>query len=197
MTRRTAPAAERNLPHILNMLADYAPAHGTALELAGGTGQQIAAFAAAHPGLKWQGSDVNPENLASARAWAADAPNLAPPIVLDAAQPGWSAIHGGQALIVVVNLLHLISDSAAATVLTEASGALSPGGRLMIYGPLLRDGQTTSTGDAQFHASLRAQDPATGYKDLAWVCAIMTGAGLRLTTRDMPANNLMLIAFRD
>ena len=61
----------------------------------------------------------------------------------------------------------------------------------------LRDGRTTSDGDAAFDASLRAQDPTIGYKDAAVVLGWMAGAGLE--PRDpvtMPANNLFLLADR-
>lgn len=197
--RRHAPSAERNAGPILAVVARHAPPQGSALELASGTGQHIVQLAPAHPGLTWQPTDADPANLASISAWAAahPAPNLAPPAVLDAAREGWSADWGGRALILCVNLLHLIPDTAAATVLAEAGAALAPGGRLMVYGPFLRDGQATSAGDAAFHASLRAQDPAIGYKDLAWVLDRMTASGLRhLVTEEMPANNLMLVAAR-
>jgi SAM-dependent methyltransferase len=197
MTQRSAAAAERNLPHILDVLSHFAPAEGAALELASGTGQHIAAFAKAHLALHWQASDVNPDNLASITAWAEGIANLAQPVVLDATRPGWSEIHRDKALIILVNLLHLISDAAADTVLDEAARALAPGGRLMLYGPFLRDGQTTSPGDAQFHASLRAQNAAIGYKDLAHICDRLKAAGLRPVITEMPANNLMLTAFNN
>lgn len=191
---RTAPSALRNLPHILAQLARHAPASGTALELASGTGQHIAAFAAACPGLDWCPSDVNPGNLPSISAWRARAGlrNLAAPMLLDAAQPGWGAGRAC-ALVIAVNLLHLIPEAAAETVLAEAASALAPGGTLMIYGPFLRQGRATSDGDAAFDASLRAQDPLIGYKDIDWVCARLSGLQTPLIEA-MPANNLMLIA---
>jgi hypothetical protein len=43
---------------------------------------------------------------------------------------------------------------------------------------------------------LRAQNPAIGYKDLAWVTGILTSLGLQVQTQAMPANNLMLIVRR-
>jgi hypothetical protein len=43
---------------------------------------------------------------------------------------------------------------------------------------------------------LRAQDPAIGYKDADWARARLAEAGLRVTCREMPANNLMWIAFK-
>jgi hypothetical protein len=96
----------------------------------------------------------------------------------------------------VVNLLHLIPEAAARNALSEAALALAPGGVLMVYGPFLRDGRATSEGDAAFDASLRAQDPAIGYKNLADVTGWMTAAGLHVTVEEMPANNLMLVAFK-
>lgn len=195
--RRTAAAAERNLTPILGSLARHAPTTGRALEIASGSGQQIVQFAARHPGLTWQASDANPDNLHSIIAWAcaAPAPNLLPPIVLDASRPGWGKAQAGLSLILMVNLLHLISQPAAEVVLQQAATALRPNGRLMIYGPFLRSGVATSEGDVIFDAQLRSQDPATGYKDLAWVASTLGDLGLEMTVEEMPANNLMLISF--
>lgn len=197
--RRHAPSAERNAGPILAVLRRELPPRGRVLEIAAGTGQHAAAFAAAFPGLVWQATDADPGNLASIRAWAswANLPNLPEAAVLDAAAPGWSARWARQDAILIVNLLHLIPDTAAAPVLDEAARALAPGGVLLIYGPFLRDGQTTSEGDAAFHASLQAQDPRIGYKDLAQVTDRLADAGLVTRVEEMPANNLMLIARRD
>lgn len=195
---RTAPAAERNLTPILHSLHRHAPRTGRALELASGSGQQIIHFAAAHPGLTWQASDIDPENLGSIAAWAqaSPKPNLLPPLVLDAAQPGWSKAQPDLSLILMVNLLHLVSKPAAATILHECCAALAPQGRLMVYGPFLRDGLATSPGDAQFDADLRTRDPAIGYKDLGWAMAELARAGGCVQIEDMPANNLMLIVHK-
>jgi len=68
---------------------------------------------------------------------------------------------------------------------------------LAVYGPFLRDGATTSEGDAVFDAALRAQNPAIGDKDVVQVQGWMAAAGL--TPRPavaMPANNLFLLAVR-
>jgi len=136
---------------------------------------------------------------ASIDAHAAEAarPNLRPALALDATAPGWGTIHAGQSLIVLINLLHLISTPEARTLIAEVARALAPGGRCAFYGPFLRDGRTTSEGDARFHASLIAQDPEIGYKDLAEVQDWLAGTGLaRIETREMPANNLFLVAER-
>lgn len=193
--RRHAPSAIRNQAAILDVLRAEAPARGTLLEIASGSGQHAAAGAKALPGLIWQPSDANPDNLISINAWRAHdpQPNLRPPVVLDAASPGWPAGWPAQDVVLIVNLLHLIPGVTAAAILAEAARALGPRGKLMVYGPFLRDGQTTSEGDTAFDASLRAQDPRIGYKDLAWVQAQFAQAKLATQTIPMPANNLMLI----
>ncbi len=54
--------------------------------------------------------------------------NLRPPILLDARVAGWGATRG-PALVVAVNLLHLISDEAATAALRSTAEALITGGR--------------------------------------------------------------------
>ena len=195
---RHAPSAARNLEPIAAVLARHLPAKGRALELASGTGQHVVAFAARFPGLDWQPSDLAPDNLASiaARAAQAGAASLRAPIRLDACAPGWGA---GQAwdAICLTNLLHLISEPEAEALLAEVARALAPGGFFALYGPFRQGGQLTSDGDRAFDASLRAQDPAIGYKDIEWVEARLQDGGLTRRDRiEMPANNLMLISER-
>lgn len=194
--RRIAGSAERNIAAILDVLGVHAPQDGRALELASGTGQQIVRYAQAFPGLDWQPSDIDPDNLVSIRAWAVEhpAPNLREPVLIDAGRPGWEiALHPFD-LIHTVNLLHLISEAETGALARGCANLLNPGGRLCLYGPFLRDGQATSPGDAAFDASLRAQDGQIGYKDAGAVVARFQALGLRSRAQvEMPANNLMLI----
>ena len=197
--RISAPSALRNRDAIAAQLVRLAPAAGRALELASGTGEHVIRFAAVMPGLDWQPTEPDAARRDSIAAWTvwAGAPNVRPPRPVDAARPGWSGDHGPVDLIVVVNLLHLIAEDEAATVLAEAARALAPAGLAVIYGPFLRDGTATSAGDAAFDAHLRAQDPAIGYKDVAATRAQLAAAGLRhVETVDMPANNLLLAVTR-
>jgi SAM-dependent methyltransferase len=195
---RHAPSAARNLEPIAAVLARHLPQTGRVLELASGTGQHIVAFALRFPGLDWQPSDLDPDNLGSiaARAEQDGAANLRAPIRLDACAPGW----GGDAAwdaICLTNLLHLISTPEAEVLLAEAARALAPGGVFALYGPFRQDGQLVSEGDRAFDASLRGQDPAIGYKDIEWVEARLASGGLSRRDRiAMPANNLMLISER-
>jgi SAM-dependent methyltransferase len=190
--RRTVPSAARNAGPILQALQDLG-LKGRLLEIASGSGLHAAQMAGPL-GLIWQPTDVEPANFASIRAWAAtSAAAIQPPIRLDATEAGWAARLGVWDAILLVNLLHLISTPAAAALLAELGAALGPGGTACLYGPFLRYGQATSPGDAAFDASLRAQDAAIGYKDLAWVTGQLAKAGLSSDILPMPANNLLLV----
>ncbi len=190
-----APAAERNSDAICDLLVGVAPSTGRALELASGTGQHMAAFATRMPGLHWQPSEVEDDRRASIEAYCSALANVAPALHLDATRPGWGKAHVGQDLIVLINLLHLISADEVACLIGEAAQALAPHGRMLIYGPFMRDGVLTSAGDQRFHDSLTRSDPAIGYKNDRDVLALMIAAGLvPADPIDMPANNLALLA---
>jgi len=193
--RRLTPSARRNVEPILEVMRTEAPEAGRLLEIASGSGLHAAMIAEALPGLDWQTSDVDPDCFYSIAAWAAQsAGTIRPPIQLDVTRQGWGAGLGRFDATLSVNLLHLIPEAGAAAYLAGLPGVLAPDGVALIYGPFLRDGQATSPGDAAFDASLRAQDPMLGYKEIAWVEARLAEGGLAVVRRDMPANNLMLVA---
>ncbi len=193
--RRLTASAQRNAAPILAVL-QAEELQGPLLEIASGSGLHAATFATALPEVIWQPSDVNPDTFASIRAWGKGLANLRPPVLLDASVPGWGAGFVPQAAVLVVNLLHLIPAAAVETLLDGIADCLAPSGKALIYGPFLRDGLATSPGDASFDTSLRAQDPAIGYKDLAWVTEALARHGFDTRLQEMPANNLMLIATR-
>jgi len=192
-----APSASRNVGAIVDALTPLAPHQGKALEIASGTGEHMVRFAAAFPALSWQPTDIAPERLQSIAAWCGEAglTNVKPPVILDASVPGWAAEHGGQSLIFLSNLLHLISTEEAMTVIAESAKALAPGGIFVTYGPFLRGEDFASESDREFHASLRAQAPEIGYKSFESIQRLQVEAGLSaLAPIAMPANNLLLTA---
>ncbi|TCL00386.1 uncharacterized protein DUF938 [Shimia isoporae] len=191
-----APSAARNVDAITALLSEIAPAQGNALEIASGTGQHVVHFAKTLPDIDWQPTEVDPSRRASISAYLAEAnlPNVSAPIELDATASDWGIKHAGQDLITLCNLLHLVSETEAKTLVAEAASALAPGGLLMIYGPFKRGDTLTSDGDLSFDESLRAQDPEIGYKSDETVQRWGETAGLtRLPPREMPANNLALL----
>lgn len=187
-----APAAERNREAILNVLLPKLPRRGDVLEIASGTGQHIAALAVHRPDLDFHPSDPDPTRRASIDAHCRSLPNVAAAGDIDAGQPGW-AIADAADMVLVINLLHLISDAEMSVLLDEAVQALAPGGLLAIYGPFLRAGVATSPGDVAFDADLRRQDAAIGLKDVDVVHTVLTVLDLRVEVVDMPANNLMVL----
>lgn len=193
--RRMVPSAARNAGPILAVLETLG-LNGRLLEIASGSGLHAAEMAG-KLGLDWQPTDVEQANFASIKAWSAHAgAEIRAPLHLDATAPGWAERLGQWDVVLLVNLLHLIPAPAAETLLAEAAQALAPGGTFCLYGPFLRGGKATSPGDAAFDASLRAQDPLIGYKDLDWVLDRLNGYHVTVKTVEMPANNLMLLARR-
>src|SRR5689334_7993070 len=79
------PAPERNKQPIAEVLARVLPASGLLLEIASGTGQHAAHFAATLPGWVVQPSDHDPEHLETLRRRVAAIgnPRLLPPLELD------------------------------------------------------------------------------------------------------------------
>lgn len=191
-----APSAARNAADICEVIKAVAPASGHALEIASGTGQHIKAFAAAMPAIQWHPTEVSQARLVSIAAYIAesDLPNVSKPQTLNATQEGWGDAVAPKDLIVLINLLHLISEAEVVTLVVEAARALCPAGQLFLYGPFKRNGELTSDGDAAFDASIRASDPEMGYKDDVWVKKVTQQAGLaHIRSHEMPANNLGLV----
>ncbi|MGB7318818.1 MAG: DUF938 domain-containing protein [Planktotalea sp.] len=194
--RLVAPSAANNTRPICQVLRDVAPKFGRALELASGTGQHCVAFANACPNLTWVPTDIDEDRIASIGIYVSEAqlPNLTLPVRLDATQKGWSNTTGKLDLIVLVNLLHLISEAEAQTVVREAAAALAPNGVFLLYGPFMRGGELTSEGDMRFHESLVSTDSEIGYKDDFDVIDWVVDAGLDVAhVLEMPANNLSLV----
>ena len=192
-----APSARRNVGAIVDALTPLAPRQGKALEIASGTGEHMLRFAAALPELSWQPTDIEPARLTSIKAWCEEAAlkNVKTPVILDATVEGWAENLGGQNLIFLSNLLHLISTPEATTIIYEAAKALAPDGMFAIYGPFLRGEEFASESDRAFDESLRAQAPEIGYKSFESIQKLQAKAGLTpLAPIAMPANNLLLVA---
>lgn len=195
-TKLHAPSAERNMRDVCKAIQSIAPPTGNALEIASGTGQHIIFFASAMPQITWHPTEVDTTRIASIQAYINDTScsNIAAPRQLNATVDGWNKKVGPMDIISLCNLLHLISTPEAETLICEAAKALTPHGKLFIYGPFKRDGKLISEGDKNFDASIRASDVETGYKDDAWAKSVAMKNGLALDQAiEMPANNLALV----
>jgi len=191
--RRHSAPAERNREPIATELRRLLPAQGMALEIASGTGQHAAHFAAALPGWRWQPSDGDARSLASIAAWCEGVPNVLPPLQLDVLAAEWRGVPTNVDTIFCANMLHISPWATCAALMQGAARHLSERGLLLLYGPYVVDGEPTAPSNAAFDADLRARDPAWGLRRLADVCGEAAVSGLQLRERlSMPANNLLL-----
>jgi len=192
--RRIAPAALRNTAPLIDALALRLPDKGRILEVASGTGQHAAAFAAAFPHLEWSPSDVDPGQRRSIAAWRQHTglANFAPPLAVDVATP-WPVADRSVQAVLTINLFHLVPVQFGARFFESAYKALETDGYVIVYGPFRRGETFVSDGDRGFDASLRARDPAIGYKSVERMTDIAEQAGFAPIARDnLPANNLLL-----
>jgi SAM-dependent methyltransferase len=190
--RECAPAAERNREPILEVLRRVLPAGGSVLEIAAGTGQHAAWFAAALPDLTWQPTDAEAGMLGSIGAWCEGLVNVTAPLQLDVTADRWP-IERADA-IVCANMIHIAPWAACEGLLRGAGRVLGPGGVLYLYGPYRLGGAHTAPSNEAFDHSLRARDPRWGVRDLEAVVREAAGRGLVLEERvAMPANNQSLI----
>jgi len=192
--RRMAPATDRNRDAILAVLRRILPSSGLVLEIASGTGQHAAHFAAALPGLTWQPSDPEPAARDSIAGWTAHAglANVLPPLALDVRQQPWG-IEAAQALV-CINMVHIAPWSAAEALFAGAGRLLPAGGVLYLYGPYRRNGEHTAPSNAAFDAQLRSADAQWGVRNMEDIAALGEAEGFRLDEPiPMPANNFSLV----
>jgi hypothetical protein len=96
--------------------------------------------------------------------------------------------------VVCINMIHIAPWEATAALIHGAARILPSGGMLFLYGPFKQGGKHTATSNAEFDASLRAQDARWGLRDLEAVTEIARAAGLAVPMVEaMPANNLSVI----
>jgi SAM-dependent methyltransferase len=192
--RRHAPATQRNRGPILEVLRAVLPPAGTVLEVASGSGEHAVHFAAALPALTFQPSDVDPDAVASIRAWidATGLTNVRPPLHFDVTDHPWPT-EPVQAIF-SANLVHIAPAAAAEALVAGAARHLVPGGLLVMYGPFRVGGAHTAPSNAAFDADLRARDPRWGVRDMEWVRDLAGHAGLELEQQlQLPANNQILV----
>ena len=188
----TSPAADRNKQAILDTLRPLLAPAGRALEIASGTGQHVAWFAAALPQWQWSPTDARDDLFASITARTAGLPNVQAPRLLDVQQP-WP-VDGPCELVYCANMLHIAPWACCAALMQGTARVLAPGGQLVTYGPYLEDTVPTGAGNLKFDVALRAENPAWGIRRREDVEAEAGRAGLRLAARHaMPANNLLLV----
>ena len=194
--QRSAPAAVRNREPIAEVLAEWLPAQGLVLEVASGTGEHAVYFAERFPSLDWQPTDLHPEALSSIRAWreAAGLPNVREPLVLDAAAGDWPIDRADAVLS--INMVHISPWTSALGLIAGAARLLPPGAPLILYGPWLKADIPTAPSNLAFDADLRGRDPEWGLRRVEDFAEAARESFDVADSRQMPANNLMLLLRR-
>ena len=212
------------LKQLMTMLPETAAGH--ALEIASSTGAHIEVFAPAFPSLTWHPSEYVPPTPASAEEqWplygkvgqrvvsdellnidahgSAVFPNVVPAVALDLMHPygQWPAsirdLEGQFTMVILSNTLHITPWECSVGLFNGASKLLSPGGKLVVYGPFKVDGKFVGAdggaNNEKFDGKLRATNESWGIRDVDDLKAVATPLGLILQSQvDMPANNLTL-----
>jgi SAM-dependent methyltransferase len=199
--RLDGPAFHRNHDAIWSAIGGFLSEQtGDVLELGSGTGQHVTEFARRAPALIWWPSDIYPSHLTSITAWRQHAglANLRAPQRIDLTDPNWTWQGDAQAggaltAIVCFNVLHISPWLVSQNLISCAGRYLRDGGRLFVYGPFMRDGAHTAPSNATFDASLRAENPDWGVRDVRDLSKCAEMAGLtRADITPMPSNNLVL-----
>jgi len=191
---KNAPAADRNKDAILGVLHQVLPSDGLVLEVASGTGQHVAHFAAALKGLHWQPSDPDESMHESIEAHvsASGLKNVAAPFLLDTRMDAWP-VRSADAIL-CINMLHIAPWSAAQGLMRGAARLLAGSKPLILYGPYMRSGRHTAPSNAEFDANLRQRNAEWGVRDLDEVTVLAQGHGFTLEqVIAMPANNLTVV----
>jgi len=194
--RQHSPSAERNREPILAVLQHLLAPKMRVLEVASGTGEHAAFFAAAMPGWDWQPTDPDAAARASVVAWCEGLANVHPPLELDAAAQDWP-VQGAFDAIVAINMVHISPWEATLGLMAGAGRYLAEEGVLYTYGAYKNAGQHTASSNEQFERWLKERDARFGVRNLEDVEAAASAHGLAL--RDviaMPANNLSLVFAR-
>ncbi len=198
-----SPAAERNKFPILERLRQILPARGRALEVASGTGQHLACFAAALSGWVWQPTDADKSALVGIAANTVGLKNVRVPLLLNVLQPPWLPadgrsgsrdVYGALDAVYCANMLHISAWETCAALMQGCALRLNEEGVLITYGPYLEEGVSTAPGNVGFDGELRLRNSAWGLRWLHDVEREAKREGLGLRARyEMPANNLLLV----
>jgi hypothetical protein len=218
-TKRHAPATERNREPIADVLARELPASGQVLEIASGTGEHAAFFAARFPAIYWQPSDPDADAIASIAAYRVEyaGDNLAAPVRLDAAASDSWPVRAADAIVcininsnsfsstkaicypkfdacVCINMVHISEWAATLGLFKGCAQVLTNEAPIILYGPYLEEGVETTASNLEFDRSLKARNPDWGLRRLDEVDRVASEHGFVRTSRyEMPANNLTLV----
>ncbi|MFT7685691.1 MAG: hypothetical protein ACI9FB_001036 [Candidatus Azotimanducaceae bacterium] len=192
--RWRSTAAEKNAGVIWDTLKPYLPEAGLVTEIASGTGQHIAQFAALSPRLQWQPTEPDPDLRISIKKniQLSGLQNIAQPISVNVLSD--SDVLPDAKLIVNINMLHVSQPSAMSGLFRCVYRSLEKEGYFFLYGPFIHGGVFNSDGNKSFHSALVEINPGWGLREINAVITEAIRQHFELVAKiDMPANNTSLI----
>lgn len=167
------------------------------LEIGSGTGQHACWFAAALPDITWQPTELE-QNIPAIGRWllefkqAQNNDNILNPLVLDVNKHPWPVKRAD--VCFTSNTFHIVSMPAVRSIFEGCRRVLGDKGKLCVYGPFSINGQHTSDGNEQFDQQLRAEDSASGIRDMTELNELAQQFDFSDCRKmAMPANNFMLV----
>lgn len=191
--KQHSAAAERNAPHIDEVLTKHVPDTARIWEIGSGTGQHAVYFASRHAGWAWLPS--NHQDLESIEAYRAEAhlPNVAAPVIFDLFQP--APAHENVDVVYSANVLHIAPAEATAHFFghAQACGAR----QVILYGPFQFADRPLEPSNAEFNVFLAQTYPGGGIRQFEDVVEAASQHGFELRADiPMPANNHCLVFAR-
>ncbi len=199
--RLFSPSAGRNKDFIAEAFGALMRDCRNIVEIASGTGEHAIAICKARPNLHYFPSDPDPQSRRSIEAWRRHEnmqQQIAAALDIDSRRSDWIENFNGVDGIVCINMIH-IAPFAACEGLFKGAGKLLPvGGKLFLYGPFMREGETAPS-NLDFDRSLKSRNPDWGVRDIDRALVPLAHEnGMVLTSiRPMPANNHVLIFKKD
>lgn len=191
--KRESNASLKNRGPILEVLRDVLSSGGDVFEIGSGFGVHAAFFTAELPGVRWQPSDHDADDLVSAAAWADESEGrVLPPIRVDAfADPGAQGVPASAFdLLVAINVVHITPPEMVERLFVYGAHALRDGGEVFVYGPWRDDDRPFEPSNAQFEVWLKDRDPRNGIRRIQDADTVAAQHGFtRVEDRPMPANN--------
>ena len=170
------------------------------LEIASGSGEHAAHFAANIPNVIYQPTEMDDSMHPTIVSSTTSIPGVLPPVTVDIrnfehpfAELPASVRPGAVDLMICINMIHISPFDCTHALFRAASQLLSATGFLYLYGPYRVNGTMVESNEA-FDKSLKSRNAEWGIRDLEDVISIGEEHGLVFDkTVEMPANNLSVI----
>ena len=189
----SSPSAERNKSVIGDVFEKHMNCKKV-FEVASGSGQHVSYLAARFPDTYFQPSEVEVERFDSINEWAYGLANVGTPLLVDTTQIEDPFPLQGFDGLMCINMIHISPYESCEGLAKLAEEILVSEGKILLYGPYIREGVNTSNSNLEFDKWLKAKDSRFGIRRLDRVSGTFETHGFSLDeVIEMPANNCVVI----